>query len=346
MERSFSLPWRRAGLILPLVFLLLYLAPFMVTSPLLPLVPESLRYWLFTTTGSTCAGSCRCSYCDQIINGTCYIGGERGHRWCNSTCGANRCLFRPNEGGCGPIEYLGCIHTNCQNQAPTVQPVPTRRQTVVMPPPIAPTQTSTPVPPPTATPRPGVCAAPQTWVELQPPTIGSILHQPPYPVLQAQEFAAGVDHGVTFAVTASGGRAIQYVRRAVRACNGPGSHPADCPDAWHWTCRTTVQANHPDPVIRIHMEIELKTAARTWIADTLAPRYPGAHVRRSLHTVGEWHGNSMDPAASFQDWLPLDPGGYEGRVTAYTAGTPISAPQRVQDVHPVAVYLRDSTLVP
>ena len=325
--------------ILGLAVLLLALPPALV-----PLLPHRIQQGLPGTVGTLCGGRCTCTYCDQLINGRCYTHGHLGPGSCSAACGTNRCRFQPNQDGCGPIQYLGCDDDPCTGSPPAL-PRPTST-----PPPIPPGMGPTPTPalPRTPTPVPTAVPAPactRTWVVLRPPTVEAVRHEPPFPVLQAQEFATP-DHGVTFHVTVKGGKAIQYAQREVRECRASGSYPQDCPNDWTTVCEIYVQAQYNDPVTQVTLALDLQAASQSWIATYLESRYPRARVRQSHHDPGHWQGSTMSASLTFPDWYPRDPGVYAGIVTADTGGTPISPPQTVTRNHAVTVSLRDTTLAP
>lgn len=326
----------RAGLVLLMSGFGLGLWPFMDLWQ--PLLPAGLYERWQQVAGHTCTSTCRCSYCDQIINGRCYTRNREGYRNCTASCGTRKCNFRPHADGCGAILYLGCTDGDCQG-VPTVQPAPTRHPEVIIPPP---RPTSTGVPP--ATPGPG-CEEPLEWVELQPPVIDTILHQPPHPVLQSQIFEAGFDADVDFFLTVQGGKARKYARKEVRECPGGGTYPDDCPGRGRTRCKTVLKAAYRDPVTEVQMDLILTEEAQVWIS-RLSPRYLQAHVRQAAHSAGIWRGSTMSDTVVLPDWQPRDPGTYEGTATVTTQGTPISDPQTVQQVHRIAVSLRNTTLAP
>ncbi len=329
--------------ILCLSVVLLTLPPTLVITGAVPILPDRIQAPLGYRSGTLCASECTCTFCDQLINGRCYTNGHLGPETCTSTCGTKNCQFQPNEGNCGPILYLGCDHSPCSG-APPAPPRPTSP-----PPPIPPGMGPTPTPAwkPTAVPTTNpLPACNLTWVKVQPPVIGEVIHDPPFPVLQAQEFGSGQDHGVTFHLPVQGGRAIQYAQRAVKECRTTGSYPADCPNDWTTVCETYVQAEHPDPVIQVSLDLVLKGQSQSWIHSSLASRYTRAHARQALHSPDQWTGSTMAAALVFPDWYPQDPGIYDGTVTARTGGTPLSAPQTVARGHEVIVHLRDTTLAP
>ena len=342
MIRSGTGAWLvRTACMLGLASLLLTLPPALAMSGIVPFLPRQIENGLYDSTGTLCAGSCTCTYCDQLINGRCYTNGHLGHGTCSSTCGPRRCQFQPGTGGCGPILYLGCDSSSCTGSTPVIP-----RPTTILPP-LPPGMGPTPTPVRSHTPVPTTVPGPicnRTWVETQPPSIDAILHEPPFPVLQPQEFVGGPDHGVDFHVTVRGGRAIQYAEREVRKCRTSGSYPRDCPHDWVRECETYVQANHPDPVAQVLLTLTLAPDSRHWIESYLESRYPRAHVQQSHHNPGTWQGQTMAETLVFEDWYPQDPGTYVGTVTIVTAGTPISEPQTVSRTHTVIVSLRDTTL--
>lgn len=301
-----------------------------------------------------CAGSCRCSYCDQVINGRCYTNGRRGYGFCTAGCGTNSCNFRPNVDGCGPILYLGCDNDDCRG-APRPVPSPTKDRIITIGPPRTPTPPPLPTPTPGATPvplptpippepTPSACRPPWEWTVMVPPQITAVTHSPPFPVLQTQEFGQGVDHTVFFHVDVRGGRALVYAKREKRVCRVAGKYPRDCPNDWTEICETYLKASYDDPVSEVSTNLKLSAASRTWITGYLQSRYPKATVRQPTSLGGAWAGSTMSGAVDLSGWQPKDPGRHEGTARLLTKGTAVSPPQSVQLTHSVEVHLRDTTL--
>lgn len=285
---------------------------------------------------SLCDGGCTCSYADRIVNGQPYTHGAQGFGLCSTSCGTDRCHFRPGVDGCGAILYLGCTDLNCRaSTPPALTPVPVHTRVII--PPLA-----HPTPEPTVPPD---CSAPREWVELQPPRIARVFHLPPYPVLQAQVTARETVPEVTFSVNVRGGKALLKIRRQETVCPGGGRYPDDCPGSGVKRCRTRTQATYPDPVVHVQTALQLTGQSQSWINGYLASRYPRAHVRQPTSRL-DWTGSTMSGLIALPTWDPRDPGRYVAQVTATTSGTPISAPQTVSHVHLVDVSLLDTTLVP
>ena len=308
------------------------------------ILPE--LHFLGRQAGSFCAGTCSCSYCDQVINGRCYTNGSPGYGLCSTGCGADSCNFRPNVDGCGPILYLGCDDDGCRG-TPLPIPSPTKDRTVVIGPPRTPTPRPTPAPTPTPAPpglAPSVCRPPLEWTVLVPPRITAVTHSPPFPVLQSQEFGQGIDHTVFFHIGVRGGRALLHAKRDKRVCRTAGSYPADCPNDWTTVCETYLKATYNDPVVAVATNLKLSAASRTWITGYLESRYPKASVRQPASSGGDWTGSTMGGTVDLSGWQPGDPGVHEGTARLRTKGTAVSSPQSAQRVHTVKVHLRDTTL--
>ncbi len=280
-----------------------------------------------------CGSRCTCSYADRIINGQPYTDGEPGFGLCSTACSTDSCDFRPGVDGCGAILYLGCTDLDCRTSPP---PVLTPMPGLV-----------DPTPAPTVQPLPAEsdCSPPREWVELQHPRIARVFHRPPYPVLQSQVTPRETVPEVTFFVDVRGGKALRKVRRPETVCPGGGSYPDDCPDAGIKRCRTSTQAVYLDPVMQVQAMLQLTSESQSWINGYLASRYLRAHVRRPVGDL-QWTGSAMSRLVVLPPWDPRDPGRHTVRITATTAGTPISAPQSVSYTHPVDVSLRDTTLAP
>lgn len=296
--------------------------------------------------GSLCAGTCSCSYCDQVINGRCYTNGRQGYGLCSTGCGTDSCNFRPNVDGCGPILYLGCDDDDCRG-TPLPIPSPTKDRIII----IGPPKTPTPAPAPTATPTvaapvpgPGVCQPPLEWTVLVPPQITAVTHSPPYPVLQSQEFGQGIDHTVYFHIGVKGGRALLHAKREKRVCRTSGSYPQDCPNDWQTVCETYLKAAYNDPVAEVSTSLKLSGASQTWITGYLESRYPKASIQQPTSSGGSWTGSTMGGTVDLDGWQPKDPGVHEGTAELLTQGTAISSPQSAQRAHSVKVHLRDTTL--
>ncbi len=335
----------RTALVLGLAGLFLILPPALIMTDTVPFLPAAIRQPWQDRAGALCAGQCTCTYCDQLINGRCYTQGHLGPERCTTSCGTKRCQFRPDRDGCGPILYLGCDDGPCRGDPPPPPriPLPIAAIPAGMGPTPTPVRTKTP---PVVIPVVPSSACTRTWVELQPPVIGALFHDPPFPVLQSQEFDVGPDHGVNFHVAVQGGRAYLYAQRTVRACQTAGRYPHDCPDAWTTVCETYIAADYVDPVTQVNMTLTLRPESQHWIHSALQARYPRAHVRQAYHETGTWTGSTMVSTLTLPAWYPQDPGDYTGRATARTGGTPISAPQTTTRTHTVIVNLRDTTLAP
>lgn len=286
---------------------------------------------------SLCGSRCTCSYADRIINGQPYTDGEQGFGLCSTACSTDGCDFRPGVDGCGAILYLGCTDLDCRTSPPPVLPP--------MPGHTPPIVDSTPVPTVQPPPEKSDCSPPREWVELQHPRIARGFHWPPYPVLQSQVPPWETVPEVTFAVDVRGGKALRKVRRPETVCRGGGSYPDDCPDSGITRCRTRTQAVYPDPVVQVQATLQLTAESQSWINGYLASRYLRAHVRRPADNL-QWTGSAMSRLVVLPPWDPQDPGRHTVRITATTAGTPISEPQSVSYLHPVDVSLRDTTLAP
>lgn len=289
-----------------------------------------------------CAATCTCSYADLLINGQPYTNGKRGHSFCTSSCGARNCEFRPNSNGCGPVLYLGCTDLDCRSDSPPpARPLPVHTSV-----PVPPQNPPDPVAPPPAGPpslSDTACTAPLRWLELQPPVIRDVYHHPPFPVLPSQVTSRETVDDLVITLYLVGGRVRVKVKEEVKECPQGGRPPADCPDDVVTRCRVRIQAEHADPVVAVEAQVNLSSAAQSWIRGSLARRYTGASVRRGAQIL-RWSGSQQSGFAELPSWTPLDPGRYQAEVTVTTAGTPVSEPQSAVRTHSVTVSLRDTTL--
>lgn len=286
-----------------------------------------------------CSGLCQACYCEEIVNGQCYVNGRpSGCIGCVGSCvNPGECRCRAGSGGCGRY-VMWCRNQDCiPRDPPTATPTST-----ALPPTPTPAATATPTPPPPA------CDVGRIWVDLEKPRLTQVRWEPPYPVLESQ-YRVDPQPGVDFFTWAAGGRATRYETVLEQRCPNGGSFPGDCPDDWTWACYDKVtEGPYDDPIVRIDIHLPLSESALAWILQGLGPRYYGAHQRQNafaaLYPQHSWSGEAMSVYDEFLDWRPEDPGLYAGRWVVTTKGTPLSQPQVVNEPHPVTVYLRDTTL--
>lgn len=282
-----------------------------------------------------CSGLCQACYCEDIVNGQCYVNGKpSGCIGCVGSCvNPGECRCRAGSGGCGRY-VMWCRSEDCiPRDPPTATPVP---------PTPTPAATLTPTPPPPA------CDVGRVWVDLQKPSLTQVRWEPPYPVLESQ-YRTDLEPGVDFFTWAAGGRATQYETMLEQQCRNGGTFPGDCPTDWQWACYDKItEGPYEDPIVRMDIHLPLSESALSWIFQGLGPRYYGARQRQdgfaALYPQHSWSGEAMSLYDEFLDWRPQDPGLYAGRWEITTKGTPLNPPQVVIEPHPVSVYLRDTTL--
>lgn len=294
----------------------------------------ALIWWVAAATAprpALCAGVCQCWYCDEpTINGVCPSSGDGGCIGCAGACAADDdCRWSGSLGGCGPIS-CGCRDADCA--APPVTPV------------------ATPTPPP-GCPAPG---APITWVEVIPPRIAAVQHEPEHPVVIGQDPDR---RGFDLLVAATGGQARQWRRETKQLCDdGSGVYPGACPGGpWHWDCTDELIVRYDDPYRAIEVRMRLADTAVAWIEGELPGRYYGAARKERLPRTWALRGVAGQMVVS-QRWRyapgqpdalsqgPVDPGVHGGKIVGWTVGTPLNPPQIVERAFSVPVYLLDTTI--
>lgn len=295
--------------------------------------------WAGLVSPAQCSGLCQACYCEEIVNGQCYVNGRpSGCIGCVGSCiNPGECQCRAGSGGCGRY-VMWCRSQDCiPRDPPTPTPTPT-----ALPPTPTPAATATPTPPPPA------CDVGRVWVDVQKPGLTQVRWEPPYPVLESQ-YRTDPQPGVDFFTWATGGRATRYETVLEQQCRNGGSFPGDCPNDWTWACYDKVtEGPYDDPLVRMDIYLPLSEASLFWIWGELSPRYYGAHKRQdsyeSFYPLHSWTGEAMSVYDEFLNWQPVDPGRYAGEWTLTTKGTPLNPPQMVSERHPVTVHLRDTTL--
>ncbi len=282
---------------------------------------------------TVCAGGlCQGCYCDQIINGTCFVGGApSGCIGCVGNClSTDNCSCRPGVGGCGAV-IAWCRHSDCQPQ-PTA--VPTSTPT--------PLPTATPTAVPTATPTPPACADGTQYIhEELPNVIWESLPDFPVAVHQDPTF-----RGFDLEIEATAGFAERREIQLAQVCvSGSGDYPAACPGGgWSWQCRDVVIEHHDDPIVQIDLPMRLADSTVDWL-NGLKGRYYGATTKEGLPKVFElWDGNALYVKTGLSRYPAQDPGVHGGRIVVMTQGTAISPPKSVSTPYEVKVWLVDSTL--
>jgi hypothetical protein len=276
---------------------------------------------IFAPEDAACAGNCQGCYCDQIINGTCYVSGRpSGCIGCVGSCiNPGECQCRAGRGGCGAV-VAWCRSSDCQPQ-PTPAP------------------TATPVL--TPTPTPPVCAE-GIIDHIEPPLVVDWYHEPDYPTVVGQDSSF---RGFDLIIQARGGYAERREVKLVQQCPNGGTDPAACPNAWQWVCDARVLARYDDPIVDIDLPMRLADSSVEWLNDDLRPRYPGASHKEGLPRVFElWNGEAMSVETGLLDYKAQDPGVHGGKIIVTTKGTPLNEPQRLAVPFEVPVYLLDSTL--
>lgn len=270
---------------------------------------------------AVCSGNCQGCYCDQIINGSCYVNGRpSGCIGCVGSCVAdNDCQCRPGRGGCGAV-IAWCRSSDCQPR-PTPAPTPT------------PALTPTPTPP--------ACTEGITE-HIESPQVVDWYYLPEYPTVVGQD---PTFRGFDFVVHAVGGWAERRQTVLEQLCPDGSADPAACPASWQWSCSTHVIEHHDDPIVDIDLPMRLADSSVEWLTDDLRPRYPGASHKEGLPRVFQlWSGEHMDVTASFWGYSAQDPGVHGGKIIVITKGTPLNPPQRIAVPYEVPVYLMDSTI--
>jgi hypothetical protein len=275
----------------------------------------------FAPQEAVCGGLCQGCYCDQIINGSCYVGGRpSGCIGCVGSCVAdNDCQCRAGVGGCGAV-VAWCRSSDCQPQ-PT--PVPT------------PTPIATPTPPPPA------CAE-RIYDHIEPPQVVKWWHEPDYPTVVGQDTRF---RGFNLHIQAQGGYAEQRQVFLEQLCPDGSSNLAACPQGWRWQCSERVLQHHDDPLVAVDLPMRLADSSVTWLNGNLRPRYPGAAHKEGLPKVFPlWRGEAMSVQTGLLDYKAQDPGVHGGRILVTTKGTPLNPPQQISAPYEVKVYLLDSTM--
>lgn len=235
---------------------------------------------------------------------------------------------------------------------PTVEPPET-------PIPTAGPETPVPTQEPPATPEvPEVPECPLPGLILNPPSLGEVTIQPPYPIVVGQD---PEKRGVDFIIPAYGGSAtwrwwelVIVIDEWHEECDDvwdedEGRFRERCRrviDEWHWECKA-FEETYEDPVAEIGAKVELDAGSMAWIEGEMAQRFPGAHVYGSYpiglggHSVGL---GSMEATFYAREVQLQDPGLYHLNARVNTTGTPISAPQTARTEEDFDVWLRDETL--
>ncbi len=278
---------------------------------------------------SVCAGLCQACYCDAIVNGECYVGGQpSGCIGCVGACTSDdNCECEPGRGGCG-AELAWCRDSDCDPQGDDDDDGDGDDDD-------GPQPTPTPVPP--------VCDVGRTTVHVEEPAI-TWEYEPEYPVAVHQD---PTFRGFDILIQAKGGWAEKRRVELTQECrDGNGTYPEDCPDeAWEWVCEEQVLEHHDDPLVRIDMPMRLDDSSVAWIEGYLRQRYYGATRKEPLPWVFHlWQGEAMRVSTGLMEYKAQDPGVHGGRIIATTKGTPLNPPQVIEQPYSVPVYLLDTTI--
>jgi hypothetical protein len=208
---------------LPALLLLLLVLGFSVSAP----------------TPTLCAGNCQGCYCDQIINGQCYVNGRPSA--CIGCVGAcitpDECQCRAGLGGCGAV-IAWCRSSDCQPQ-PTPAP------------------TATPLA--TPTPTPPVCDE-RIYDHVEPPRVVKWYHEPDYPTVVGQDPRF---RGFDLLIEAQGGYAERRQVVLEQRCPDGTADPAACPQSWTWQCNARVLQRHDDPLVAVDLPMRLADSSVT-----------------------------------------------------------------------------------
>ncbi len=270
---------------------------------------------------AACGGLCQGCYCDQIINGQCYVNGRPSACiGCVGSCVSNQsCQCRAGKGGCGRV-IAWCRSSDC---APRATPMPT------------------PTPRRTPTPTPPACTE-RIYNHVQPPQVAKWWYEPEHPTVVGQD---PTFRGFDLFVQAQGGFAETRQVKLEQVCPDGSTDPAACSQSWRWQCREQVLAHYNDPIVAIDVAMRLADSSTAWLQDDLAPRYPGAHTQEGLPRVFVlWRGRAMTVDTALRDYKAQDPGIHGGKILALTQGTPLNPPQRIEQPYAVPVYLMDATI--
>ncbi len=268
-----------------------------------------------------CAGLCQACYCDQLINGVCYVKGRPSACiGCVGSCVADEnCQCQPGKGGCGRV-IAWCRSRDClPRPGPQVSPTPR----------------------PTPTPTPPACTE-RVYHHVQPPRVLDWWHEPDFPTVVGQD---PTFRGFDLHVRAQGGFAETRQVSLEQVCPDGSTDPTACPQSWRWQCRERVLAHHDDPIVAVALTMELAPSAQGWLQDDLARRYYHAHPQEGLpKRLPLWQGRAMAVETTLWEYRALDPGLHVGEIQVTTQGTPLNPPQEIAEPYRVPVYLLDSTM--
>lgn len=268
-----------------------------------------------------CGGNCQGCYCDQIVNGQCFVNGRpSGCIGCVGACIAeDECQCRAGRGGCGRV-IAWCRSSDCEPR---------------------PTPQATPTPALTPTPTPPACTE-RIYDHIEQPQVVDWFHEPDYPTVVGQD---PTFRGFDLYIHATGGYAERRQVALEQICPDGSTDPAACPQSWRWQCSTKVIAHHDDPIVDIDLPMRLADSSVEWLNEDLQPRYPGASHREGLPRVFRlWSGEAMAVETGLFDYKAQDPGIHGGKIVVTTKGTPLSEPQRIAVPFSVPVYLMGSTI--